>query len=634
MGGQGMSGNGRGIVLLLSGTAMLMLVAGSTAAPAAVGFDVTEASISDLQSALASGKLSSRQLVAAYFARIAAYDQHGPHLNSIVTLNPAALAQAEALDTERAASGPRGPLHGIPVLVKDNFDTKDMPTSGGTLALAGLQPEGDAFQIARLRAAGAIILGKTAMQELAAGTITISSLSNQTRNPYDPTRSPGGSSGGTGAAVAASFAAAGMGSDTCGSIRIPAAYQNLFGLRATRGLSSRTGVIPLSDTQDIAGPLARSVTDLAIMLDATVGVDPSDAVTAGAAAHVPKSYVESLAPGALKGARIGILRSLFAVQPDDSEGRPVYEAAIAGLRAAGAEVFDVELPGLSELLADNNATPYEFLEDFSRYLANRRGAPLGSLQEIVTAGLYHDQLEARFRDAVAQPGRDSAGYRAVLDKRAATRAATDALIGRERLDALLYPSALGRPPVIGAENIASNCRLSAATGLPALAIPAGFTVRGLPVGIELLGPAFSEARLLALGFGWEQVAKPRQAPFSTPPLVAGKPPAPQAGRLRIGNGALLSWRYDPLTARLWVDVTAKGKGDDTPLAVAIHRTQNDGPGPVLAQLLAPGQVRGSAELVLDARARADLAAGRLYATLHTRAAPLGAGEGRFLVAAK
>ena len=257
-----------------------MLVAAAEAAHAgAAAPEVTEASITQLQSALAAGTLTSRQLVAAYLARIDAYDQKGPRLNSIITINPAALAEAEALDKERAAKGPRGPLHGIPVLVKDNYDTKDMPTSGGTLALASLQPDRDAFQVARLRAAGAIILGKTAMHELAAGTITISSLSGPSRNPYDPSRSPGGSSGGTGAAVATSFAAAGMDSDTCGSIRIPAAYQNLFGLRATRGLSSRTGVMPLSDTQDVAGPITRSVTDLAIMLDATVGEDPADAVT-------------------------------------------------------------------------------------------------------------------------------------------------------------------------------------------------------------------------------------------------------------------------------------------------------------------------------------------------------------------
>ncbi len=201
-------------------------------------------------------------------------------------LNPRALDEADALDRERAEKGPRGPLHGIPVLVKDNYDTVGMPTSGGALGLATLQPAADAFQVKRLRDAGAVILGKTTMHELAAGITTISSLTDQTRNPYDLQRVPGGSSGGTGAAVGASFAAAGMGSDTCGSIRIPAANQNLVGLRGTRGLSSRTGVMPLSSTQDIAGPLARSVTDLAIMLDATVGPDPADQITdRGRVAH-------------------------------------------------------------------------------------------------------------------------------------------------------------------------------------------------------------------------------------------------------------------------------------------------------------------------------------------------------------
>jgi len=247
-------------------------------------FDVYEQSILGLQAAQTEGRVTSRGLVEAYLARIAAYDQTGPHLNAIVTLNPHAREDADALDRERALRGPRGPLHGIPVLVKDNYDTADMPTSGGTLSLATMQPTTDAFQVKRLRAAGAVILGKTAMHELAAGITTISSLTGQTRNPYDLMRLPGGSSGGTGVAVAVSFAAAGMGSDTCGSIRIPAANQNLIGLRPTRGLSSRSGVMPLSDLQDVAGPLARTVTDLAIMLDATVGPDPDDAVTADAAA--------------------------------------------------------------------------------------------------------------------------------------------------------------------------------------------------------------------------------------------------------------------------------------------------------------------------------------------------------------
>ncbi len=601
-----------------------LVMAAMMAAGPAGGVEVAEASISQLQAALASGAVTSRQLVAAYRARIAAYDQKGPRLNSIVTLNARALAEADALDKERAEKGPRGPLHGIPVLVKDNYDTHDMPTAGGTLALATLQPGADAFQVARLRAAGAIILGKTTMHELAAGTITISSHTGQTRNPYDLTRSPGGSSGGTGAAIAASFAAAGMGSDTCGSIRIPAAYQNLVGIRTTRGLASRTGVMPLSDTQDVAGPLARNVADLAIMLDATVGEDTADPVTLGADARRPASYLDGLSPGALNGARIGVVRSMFTMSPDDVEGRPVYDAAIAGLTAAGAEVVDVDFANLNALLADSNAINFEFRDDLARYLARHSGAPIGSLAAIVAGGLSHDQLETRFADGLTTPDRNSAGYKLVLEKRTQTLAATTALLAGERLDALLYPSALGRPPVIGAENIASNCRLSAVTGLPAIAIPAGFTVRGLPVGIELLGPAFSEQRLLALAHDWERLAQPRQAPFSTPPLVAGKPPAAQSGTATVNAGdaaASLSWHHDPLTARLVV--TAAVKGRKAAVALAIHRSNDGKPGPVLAQLLTGGQRRGQAELVLDARARADLKAGRLYATLHTAALPLG-----------
>ena len=600
------------------------------AAPQPPGrIEVAEASIPQLQAALASGALTSRQLVLAYLARITAYDQIGPSLNSIVTLNPAALAQADALDKERASKGPRGPLHGIPVLVKDNFDTQDMPTSGGALALTTLQPSQDAHQVEKLRSAGAIILGKTAMHELAAGTTTISSLTGQSRNPYDLLRSPGGSSGGTGAAIAASFAAAGMGSDTCGSIRIPAAYQNLFGLRTTRGLASRTGVIPLSDTQDVAGPLARSVADLAIMLDATVGSDKRDAITAGADAHVPKSYADALQPGSLKGARIGVLRSLFTIVPDDGDGKLVYDQAITAMRNAGAEVIEVAIPGLDEMLTESGST-YEFVEDLRRYLAAHPGAPVASLEEIVKAGLHHDQLDKRLRDPLAGPDRSSPGYQVLLAKRTVARAATDALLTKERLDALLYPTSLGRPPVIGAENIASNCRLSVVTGLPALAIPAGFTPRGLPVGLELLGAAFAEPRLLALGHGWEQLAKPRQPPFSTPPLVAGKAPGPQQTVVSLAGGgtakATIRFIYDPTTARMHAYVTASGSGRDAPIAISLHRSHEGGPGPILVPIMLRGQKRVSADLVLDALARADLVAGRLAALLYTAAAPLGTGR--------
>ena len=600
----------------------------ATAAPT---FDVTERSIDDLQAALGSGAVTSRQLVAAYLARIAAYDQHGPRLNSIITLNAAPLAEADALDRERAAKGPRGPLHGIPVLVKDNYNTADMPTSGGTLALATLQPAADAFQVARLRAAGAIILGKTTLHELAAGVITVSSLSGASRNPYEPARSPGGSSGGTGAAVAASFAAAGMGSDTCGSIRIPSAYQNLFGLRATRGLSSRGGVIPLSETQDVAGPLARSVTDLAIMLDATVGEDPQDASTRGAAIHVPASYRAALAPGALSGARIGVLRSLFAVTPEDAEGQAVVDGALATMRAEGAVLVDVELPGIVDILSDAAVIPFEFKEDFSAYLAQQPNSPVADLDAIIAAGLHHDLLDTRFRERNVAGGRKAPGYPAALAARAKAKALTEALLAQHNLDALLYPTVLLRPPLIGGDIVANpnNCRLSPSTDLPALAIPAGFTPRGLPVGVELLGPAFSEPRLLALAYGWEVAARPRQAPFSTPPLVAGKAPVAQTFTTRIaagGGAAVVQWRYDPVTAHLAAKVTITGQGQDTPIAVALHRRHDDGSGAVLAPLVVAGQSHGTAELVLDGRDRADLASGRLYVALYTRVAPLGAGQ--------
>ena len=262
---------------------------GAGAAPAR-SVEVVERTILDLQAEMTAGRTTARDIAAAHLARIAAYDKQGPAINALIALNPRALEDADALDRERRERGPRGPLHGIPLVIKDNYETADMPTTGGSVALAGFRPGRDAVQVAKLRAAGAVILGKTNLHELAAGIITISSLGGQTRNPYDLARTPGGSSGGTAAAVAASFAMGGMASDTCGSIRIPAANNNLFGLRGTLGLSSRTGIIPLSHTQDIGGPLARTVTDLALLLDATVGDDPADAITATGRDRRPKSF--------------------------------------------------------------------------------------------------------------------------------------------------------------------------------------------------------------------------------------------------------------------------------------------------------------------------------------------------------
>ncbi len=595
------------------------------AQPAAALFDAHERTILELQAAQAAGQVTSRGLVDAYLARIQAYDQAGPRLNAIVMLNPRAREEAEALDRERADKGARGPLHGIPVLIKDNYDTAGMPTSGGALGLATMQPAADAYQVWKLRLAGAVILGKTTMHELAAGITTISSLTGQTRNPYDLMRVPGGSSGGTGAAVGASFAAAGMGSDTCGSIRIPAANQNLVGLRGTHGLSSRTGVMPLSSTQDIAGPLARSVTDLAIMLDATVGPDPADPITAEGASHIPRSYRDGLAVGGLKGARIGVLRALFGTAPEDDEVAAIVRKALDGMKAQGAEVIDITVPGLDDLLRDSSVIADEFKFDLADYLAKQPNAPVKSLGEIIDRGLHHDQLDATFRLRNSPEKRETEHYRQAFVKRRALRAAVLATLEEQRIDALAYPTLRRKPTLIGEAQGGTNCQLSATTGLPAISMPAGFTSDGLPIGLELLGGAFTEPTLLNLAYGWEQAATPRRAPFSTPPLVNGAAPLPVTFAIAAGPGAV-KFSYDRTTGTLRYDASATIKGDDRVLGLTIQRSVGDKPGPIIAQLLAPNQTAATGTVPMRGRDREDLVAGTLFVHVYTRQAPLGAGR--------
>jgi Asp-tRNA(Asn)/Glu-tRNA(Gln) amidotransferase A subunit family amidase len=535
----------RGKKLAMTGMLLASLTLGNatTAKPALhpsrIRDVVFEASIAELQSGLSSGQYSSRDLVRAYLARIKAYDQQGPALNAILRLNPHAMSEAAALDAERTKKGARGPLHGIPVLLKDNYDTADMPTSGGALALAGLVTPRDAALVTRLRAGGAIILGKTTMHELALGVRTISSLTGYSRNPYDPRRSPGGSSGGTGAGVAASFAAAGLGTDTCGSLRIPSAYQNLVSLRGTRGLSSRAGIMPLSDTQDIGGPIARNVQDLAVLLDATVGADPADPVTMDPAAHRAASYSAALRGANLSGVRLGLLRDVMGDAGEDQDGAQTFAAAITKLRGAGAQVVELRLPELLSLMRSSTVIPFEFREDLARYLADRPGAPVGSLGAILNGGMDNAESDGPLHDRQANPGRDAPAYRAALADQARMRALLEQALAAQGLDALIYPTTLRKPPLIRSDDqgAASNCRLSAQTGLPAIVLPAGFTRDGLPIGMEMLGPAWSEARLLWLGRAWELTAKPRMAPFSTPRLIAGEgPPALQTYAAKVSDG--------------------------------------------------------------------------------------------------
>jgi Asp-tRNA(Asn)/Glu-tRNA(Gln) amidotransferase A subunit family amidase len=479
-------------------------------------FDVVEKSISDLQNAMRSGQVTSRQLVEAYLARIRKYDQDGPRLNALITLNPKAIETADALDAERRSKGPRGLLHGIPIVVKDNYVTDDMPTTGGSKALAGFESGRDAFMVKKLRAAGVVIIGKTNLHELAYGITTISSMGGQTRNPYDPARNPGGSSGGTGAAVAASFAAAGMGTDTCGSIRIPSANNNLVGLRGTRGLSSRNGIIPLALTQDIGGPLARTVTDLSIMLDATVGPDPDDPPTQASEGHIPPSYAQMLGDRTFRATRIGMLTPLFGTSPEDGEVATLVRKAVATFSNNGIDVIEVTIPQLDDLLQGTSVINAEFKFQLMDFLQQYQRAPVHSLAEILSSGRYDPAVEGVLKRAEAVESRDSVAYRASLDKRASVRNAVLLTMKENRLTALAYPTLRRKAATIGQPQGGSNCQLSATTDLPAMAMPAGFTDDGVPVGFELLGEPFSESTLLRIAYAYEQTTKPRRAPKTTP----------------------------------------------------------------------------------------------------------------------
>jgi Asp-tRNA(Asn)/Glu-tRNA(Gln) amidotransferase A subunit family amidase len=609
--------------------ASLLIVPSSaqTSRSSPASFDVVEKTISQLQSAMESRQVTSRQLVELYLARIAAYDNTGPALRAIAAINPEALTIADTLDAERRARGARGPLHGIPVLVKDNYETLEMPTSAGSIALASFHPRSDAFQVRKLREAGAVILGKTNMHELAAGITTIGSRFGQTRNPYNLDRNPGGSSGGTGAAVAANFAAAGMGSDTCGSIRNPASHNNLVGLRGTQGLSSRTGIVPLSSTQDIGGPLARTISDLAIMLEATVGADPDDATTTGNAEHIPSSYRTSLSAFRLKGARLGIIRSLFGTAPEDQEVAALVNNALEALKKAGAEPIDVVIPGLDDLLRDSSLINSEFKFDLADYLSRHPDAPVKSLGEILDRGLYHLALEERFRERNGVEKRGTDQERRARIKRVALRHAVLAVMEEHRLDAMIYPTLRRKPARIGDPQGGTNCSLSAHSGLPALAVAAAWSEDGLPVGIDVMGRPWSEAALLGLGFGIEQALEVRRAPFSTPALVNGKPPAPRVMSVALVEDGerlgVVQVNYEETTGRLSYKSVLVPERAERVTAIWIHRTSGPRTAAAVHLLFGGAGSAVAGDVVLSPTERADFGGGRLRLRVYTRNHPGG-----------
>jgi Asp-tRNA(Asn)/Glu-tRNA(Gln) amidotransferase A subunit family amidase len=596
------------------------------------GFEVSEATISTLQEAMQSGTVTSRSLVEAYLARIQAYDGQGPKLNAIITTNPNAVKDAEALDRERAQKGPRGPLHGIPVIVKDNYNTTDMTTTAGSIALAGFTPGSDAFQVRKLREAGVVIIAKSNMHELASGIITISSLGGQTRNPYDPARNPGGSSGGTGAAIAASFAAVGMGSDTCGSIRIPSSNNNLVGLRPTKGLSSIDGIIPLSVTQDVAGPLARTVTDLAITLDATTGEDTADPGTKLVPGQTRPRFTTMLKNDALSGAQLGLLKPLFGDAPEDQEVTRIINAAVDAMKNHGASAIEVPMPELTDLQRNISVIDLEFKEDFENYLKRFPGVPVRSLQELLDQGLLHNAIETTMRRKLASKGRESEEYRTAISKRSALQQAILKIMKDQKLDALVYPTLRRKPAMIGEPQNGSTCTLSAATGFPAISVPAGFTDDGLPVGIELLGGPFDDGKLVSLAYAFEQSTPHRRAPALTPPLTAS--PAnrllsweasasgsevvpPNSTPLKIS----VRFTLDLATSELRYAITSNGDAQQF-LYATVHRASRGHNGPV-SDTLFHGTLSPSGSIALSNVDRKALMDGGLYLNFGTRKFPQG-----------
>ena len=605
---------------LALGITVLSLAPGAAVAQAIPPFEVHEATIGDLQAAMASGRTTAAALVDAYLARIDAYDRGGPRINAMIRLNPRAREQAAALDRERRAGRVRGIWHGIPIVLKDNFENADLPATGGSAALASIPGTRDGFIVRRLRDAGAVILGMANMQELAFGFENASGLGGQTLNPYDLRRCPGGSSGGTGAAVAASFAAIGWGTDTCGSIRVPSAFNNLVGLRPTQGLASRDGILPLTVNGDIAGPLARTITDLAVGLDITIGADSADTSTHVARARPLPRFVDSLGAVPLRGARFGVFLPYFRdAHPDVAS---TVRAAIRAMQAQGVEVVEVSAP-LDTFAANTSLVFAEMRLAMDAWLARLPAPPVRTFAELVATGLHHQTADGRIRPASAITADDAATrIRTVNARRVALRAAILGVLDSLRLDALVYPTTRQLPAPLGEVPQLISCALGAHSGFPALAMPAGFTAEGVPVGFELLGRPFSDARLVSLGYAFEQSGSRRRAPPTTPPL--GDPAAPVVVTTRMAAGAAtaraqLTFARDAVA---W-EVGVTGALPAEVLGVYLERADSAGNRWVLHRLMAPGVTRVTGRGLLRPAERDALRDGRLSIRVLTRTMPRG-----------
>jgi amidase len=503
-------------------------------------FDVQDATIAVIHAEMRAGRLTCHALVTAYLRRIDAYDKTGPALNAIVDVNRTAMQEADELDRRFKSAGPVGPLHCVPAIVKDNFETVGLQSAAGSLAMKGFVSTKDAFLVKRMKEAGAIVLAKSNMAEWAFSPYeTVSSvLPGYTRNPYALNRVTAGSSGGTAAAIASSFGAVGLGSDTGNSIRGPSSHQALAGIRSTMGLTSRAGVVPLNLLADIAGPIARTMEDAVAVFQVIVGEDPDDPVTlagdsvqpglrpGGRPASLP-DYRRALVRDGLRGARIGVLRQAYERDTTDPEIVTVFMKALTDMRSAGAIVVDpapVDLAAIQR--APGAAACGGFKYDINQYLEGLGSrAPVHSLEEIVKSRRFHPSVQLRLeraQESAEMNGPESAACKAEADYRERFRAAVLKTMEGQRLDAFVYPTWSNPPRLIGDLNTphGDNSQIfSPTTGFPAISVPMGYTRDNtLPAGITFFGRAWDEATLIRLAYSYEQATHHRRPPTSTPPL--------------------------------------------------------------------------------------------------------------------
>jgi amidase len=517
----------------LIGAVSIPVTQAQTGSPSATTFHLLETTIDDVHSALQSKQMTCRALVELYLKRIQAYDKSGPALNAIQTVNPRALREADRLDSAFRSSGPLGTLHCIPVLIKDQIDTSDMPTTYGSAVFRDFVPQADATIVTKLTRAGAVVIGKATMGEYASSYF--SSVSGPIRNAYDPTRNASGSSGGTGSGVAANFATIGIGEDTGGSIRGPASVSSLVGVRPTVPLVSRNGVFPARPTIDTLGPITRTVKDAALVLDVIAGYDPKDPVTAYAVGHIPTSYAASLTRDGLKGARIGVIRQPMDPKTDITSDdyrkvRSVIDKAVSELKTLGAELVDpVQIPKLSERVnTAYDGNQFETEQAINEFLAQRPNAPVKTLRDILLSGKVVPSRVRSLMDSVGKSTTDP-GYLQILRLVEETRQIVLGQMAENRLDALVYatfdhqpreiaPDVMTKSVVDDVAGLGNNRRLSSMLAFPAISVPAGFTTDGLPVGIEFMARAFGEATLVKFAYAYEQGTHHRKPPRLLPAL--------------------------------------------------------------------------------------------------------------------